>query len=68
MTSIRDDSLGLVSKVFPSEKVVEEAIKTAKTISQHSAPIVTLCKEAVNKGTKQCAGIGALTFFSQRSS
>lgn len=39
---------GLVSKVFPPEKLVEEAIKLAEKISEHSPLIVALCKESVN--------------------
>jgi len=41
-------SRGLVSKVFPPEKLVGEAIKLAEKISEHSPLIVTLCKESVN--------------------
>ncbi|XP_050543377.1 enoyl-CoA hydratase, mitochondrial [Daktulosphaira vitifoliae] len=39
---------GLVSKVFPPEKLVEEAIKLAEKISENSPLIVSLCKETVN--------------------
>ncbi|KAJ3227798.1 putative enoyl-CoA hydratase, mitochondrial [Clydaea vesicula] len=42
-------SSGLVAKVFPSDKLVEEAVKTAEIISSYSNPIVMMCKEAVNK-------------------
>jgi enoyl-CoA hydratase/carnithine racemase len=41
--------LGLVAKVFPSESLVQEAVKIALEISQFSQPIVMMCKEAVNK-------------------
>jgi enoyl-CoA hydratase len=39
--------LGLVSKVFPSEKLLEEAIKLASTIASYSLPVIYLAKEAV---------------------
>jgi len=40
--------IGLVSAVFPNEKVVDEAIKTAEKIASHSRIVVQLAKEAVN--------------------
>ncbi len=42
--------IGLVSAVFPPEKLVDEAIKTAEKISSHSRIVVQLAKEAVNAG------------------
>lgn len=39
---------GLVGKVYPSDKLVEEAVKLAERISQHSQIIVQMCKESVN--------------------
>lgn len=41
---------GLVSKVFPVDQVVAEAVKTAEQISKLSLPVVQMCKEAVNTG------------------
>lgn len=42
------EKIGLVSKVVPADKLVEEAVKLADKISTHSPLIVQLCKEAVN--------------------
>uniref|UniRef100_A0A1I7VP35 enoyl-CoA hydratase n=2 Tax=Loa loa TaxID=7209 RepID=A0A1I7VP35_LOALO len=39
---------GLISKIFPVDQVVLEAIKTAEKISKHSPLIVSLVKDAVN--------------------
>jgi len=37
---------------------VDEAIKTASEIASMSRPVVTLCKEAVNKSYEQTLGEG----------
>ena len=44
------EKIGLVSAVFPAEKLVEEAIKTAEKIASYSKIIAQLSKEAVNAG------------------
>lgn len=39
---------GLVSKVFPAEKVLEEAVKCAEKIAKNSKLMTAMAKEAVN--------------------
>ncbi|KAI8360770.1 ClpP/crotonase-like domain-containing protein [Blakeslea trispora] len=42
-------NLGLVSKVVPSDNLVDEAVKTATTIASMSQVSVQMAKEAINK-------------------
>lgn len=40
---------GLVSRVLPADKLLEEAIAAATTIAEFSLPAVMMIKEAVNR-------------------
>jgi enoyl-CoA hydratase len=44
------EKIGLVTAVFPADKLVEETLKTAEKIANHSKIVVQLAKEAVNTG------------------
>lgn len=48
ITAAEAEKMGLVSRVFPPEKLLEETVKLAEKISSHSPLIVQMCKEAVN--------------------
>ncbi|KAI9325198.1 ClpP/crotonase-like domain-containing protein [Zopfochytrium polystomum] len=43
------EKAGLVARVFPADKLVDQAVKAASTIASYSLPSVMMAKEAVNK-------------------
>ncbi len=49
MDAAEAERCGLVSRVFPAERLLEEAIKTAEKICELSLPVVMLAKESVNR-------------------
>ncbi|EFN73306.1 Probable enoyl-CoA hydratase, mitochondrial [Camponotus floridanus] len=48
ITAEEAERSGLVSKIFPPDKVVGEAVKLGEKIASHSQLVVSLAKEAVN--------------------
>lgn len=48
VTAAEAEKMGLVSKVFPPEQLVNEAVKLGEKIASNSQVAVTLAKEAVN--------------------
>lgn len=49
LTAVQAEQAGLVSKVFPADQLVQEAVKTASKIAEFSRPAVQMAKEAVNQ-------------------
>ena len=52
---------GLVSKIFPVESVVDEAISTADKIASHSKIVVQMCKQATNAAYETTLSEGLAT-------
>lgn len=48
MGAAEAEKAGLVARVVPADKLLEEAVKTAATIAGYSQPIVAMAKECVN--------------------
>lgn len=43
--------VGLVSKIFPADQVLDQALKTAEKIAEQAPVSVIMAKEAVNRGS-----------------
>lgn len=49
MDAVEAERCGLVSRVVPTDQLLDEAIRTAEKIAAHPKPMVLLTKEAVNR-------------------
>jgi len=49
MDAAEAERCGLVSRVVPADKLIEEAVKTAERIASFSLPVVMMTKESVNR-------------------
>ncbi|KAG0277823.1 putative enoyl-CoA hydratase, mitochondrial [Linnemannia exigua] len=61
LTAQEAEAAGLVSKVYPAEQVLDEAIKTASKIASLSTPVVQMVKDAINQSFEMPLQAG-LTF------
>ncbi len=43
------ERIGLVSRVVPNDKYLEEAFEIAKQIAQYSLPVLLMIKESINR-------------------
>jgi enoyl-CoA hydratase len=51
---------GLISQVFPSESLLEEAVKTGNLIAQNSKPVNQMAKECINQSYNMSLLMGLL--------
>uniref|UniRef100_A0A1B6FIZ5 Probable enoyl-CoA hydratase, mitochondrial n=1 Tax=Cuerna arida TaxID=1464854 RepID=A0A1B6FIZ5_9HEMI len=49
ITAAEAEKMGIVSRVFPADQLIAEAVKVAEKICSHSPLIVQLCKDSVNR-------------------
>ncbi len=60
MDALEAERSGLVSRVVPAERLLEEAIGVAATIAEFSLPAVMMAKEAVNRAYETTLSEGVL--------
>lgn len=58
--ALEAEKMGLVSKVFPADKLLDESIKLAERIGTHSPLIVKLAKQSVNQAFETTLQSGLL--------
>ncbi len=51
---------GLVSRIVPLDKLMEEAMAVAEKIASYSAPVVMMIKESVNRAYESSLAEGVL--------
>lgn len=60
MDAVEAERCGLVSRIYPVEQVLEEALAAARTIAGYSLPVTMMLKEAVNRAFEGALNEGLL--------
>ncbi|MBR0568297.1 enoyl-CoA hydratase [Azoarcus sp. L1K30] len=60
MDATEAERAGLVSRVVPAERLLEEALAAAETIAGYSLPVVMMIKESVNRAFESSLNEGLL--------
>lgn len=60
MDAAEAEQCGLVARIFPTDKLIEETLAAAQTIASHSLPVVMMVKEAVNRAYESSLAEGLL--------
>lgn len=65
MDAAEAERAGLVARVVPAEKLIEEALACAEKIANHSLPVTMMIKESINRAYESALQEGLL--FERRS-
>jgi enoyl-CoA hydratase len=60
MDATEAEKCGLVARIFPTDKLVEETLAAAQVIASYSLPIVMMVKESVNRAYESSLAEGLL--------
>ena len=60
MDAVEAERAGLVSRIVPADKLLEEALSAAKTIADMALPATIMAKEAVNRSFESSLAEGIL--------
>ncbi|WP_126445088.1 enoyl-CoA hydratase [Sulfuricystis multivorans] len=60
MDAVEAERCGLVARIFPTEKLVDETIAIAQTIAGYSLPVLMMIKESVNRAFETSLAEGLL--------
>jgi enoyl-CoA hydratase len=60
MDATEAERAGLVARVVPADKLLEDALATAETIAGYSLPVVMMIKESINRAFESSLNEGLL--------
>jgi enoyl-CoA hydratase len=60
MDAAEAERCGLVARIFPTDKLVEETIAAAQIIASYSLPVIMMVKESVNRAYESSLAEGLL--------
>jgi len=60
MDAVEAEQCGLVARIFPTDKLIEETLAAAQVIASYSLPVVMMIKEAVNRAHESSLAEGLL--------
>ena len=65
MDAVEAERAGLVARVVPADKLLDEALTAAATIASYSLPVIMMIKESINRSFE--SGLNEGLLFERRS-